>query len=78
MLVLSRRHGESVRIGDDVTVTLLDVKGCTVRLGIAAPKHVPVHREEVYERIKREGHRPALPSSPLQEIVSLQLTQAPG
>ena len=54
MLVLSRRVGESVKIGDEVTVTVLGVKGGQVRLGFAAPAHLAVHREEVYERIKAE------------------------
>jgi carbon storage regulator len=54
MLILTRRIGETVVIGDDVTVTVLGVKGCQVRLGVNAPKEVAVHREEIYERIKRE------------------------
>lgn len=54
MLILTRRTGETLRIGDDVTLTILDVKGGTVRIGISAPKDVSVHREEVYLRIKHE------------------------
>jgi len=54
MLILTRRVGETVMIGDDVTITVLGVKGNQVRVGISAPKHVAVHREEIYERIKRE------------------------
>jgi carbon storage regulator len=54
MLILTRRVGETVMIGDDVTVTILGVKGNQVRVGINAPKNVAVHREEIYERIKRE------------------------
>ncbi len=54
MLILTRRVGETVMIGDDVTITVLGVKGNQVRIGINAPKHVAVHREEIYERIKRE------------------------
>jgi carbon storage regulator len=54
MLILSRRPGESVKIGDEVTVTVLGVKGGQVRLGFTAPPTVPVHREEVYERIQAE------------------------
>ena len=55
MLILTRRVGETVMIGDEVTVTVLGVKGNQVRIGVNAPKHVAVHREEIFERIKREG-----------------------
>jgi carbon storage regulator len=54
MLILTRRVGETVTIGEDVTVTVLGVKGNQVRIGINAPKTVAVHREEIYERIKAE------------------------
>ena len=54
MLILTRRVGETVMIGDNVTVTILGVKGNQVRVGVNAPKEVAVHREEIYERIKRE------------------------
>ena len=54
MLILTRRVGETVMIGNDITCTVLGVKGNQVRLGINAPKHVAVHREEVYARIKHE------------------------
>ena len=54
MLVLSRQRDESIMIGDDIEITIVDVRGEKVRLGITAPSHVPVHRKEVYEAIKRE------------------------
>jgi carbon storage regulator len=54
MLILTRRPLEAVMIGHDVTVTVLGVKGNHVRIGIKAPKSVPVHREEIYEAIQRE------------------------
>jgi carbon storage regulator len=54
MLVLSRQKDESIVIGDDVEVTIVDVRGDKVRLGITAPKHISVHRKEVYEAIQRE------------------------
>ena len=54
MLILTRRAGETVMIGSDVTITVLGVKGNQVRIGINAPKDVAVHREEIYERIKAE------------------------
>ena len=54
MLILTRRVGETVMIGDDVTVTVLGVKGNQVRIGVNAPKTVAVHREEIYERIRHE------------------------
>ena len=55
MLVLSRQRDESIMIGDDVEITIVDVRGDKVRLGITAPPEIPVHRKEVYETIKREG-----------------------
>lgn len=51
MLILSRRIDESIQIGDDITVTILDIKGKQVRIGISAPDDVTVHREEIYERV---------------------------
>jgi carbon storage regulator len=59
MLILTRRIGEEIKIGDDITLVVLGIKGRQVRLGVTAPKDVTVHREEVYERIIGEGTTPA-------------------
>jgi carbon storage regulator len=64
MLVLSRQRDESIVIGDDIIITIVDIRGEKVRLGITAPAHVPVHRQEIYDAIKREaesGQRGAKP-----------------
>lgn len=55
MLILTRRVGETVMIGDDVAITVLGVKGNQVRIGVTAPKDVAVHRQEIYERIRKEN-----------------------
>lgn len=63
MLILTRRIGESVFIGEEVRMTVLGVRGTQVRIGINAPKDVPVHREEIYYRIKNEQGDDQIPAS---------------
>jgi carbon storage regulator len=63
MLILTRRVGESVMIGDNVSVTILGVKGNQVRIGVTAPADVSVHRQEIYERIKKEQESGSVPET---------------
>ena len=73
MLVLTRRIGESLVIGDDVVVRVLDIKGDVVRIGVDAPRHVQVHREEVYEAVRAANRAATLSSedtlAALQDVV---------
>ena len=55
MLILTRKLGEKINIGDDITVTLVEIKGTQVKLGIEAPKHIEIYRQEIYERIREEN-----------------------
>lgn len=64
MLLLTRKLGENIRIGDDVKITIVEVKGNHVKLGIEAPPSVKVHREEIYERIQEEHRRKAAALKP--------------
>ena len=57
MLVLSRRKGEGIKIADNITLVVVEIRGDKVRLGIECPKEIPVHRQEVYDAIKRDGVR---------------------
>jgi len=59
MLILTRKLNESITIGDDVKITVLEIEKGHVRLGIDAPRHISIHREEVYERIREENHKAA-------------------
>ena len=67
MLILTRRVGETLMIGDQVTVTVLGVKGNQVRIGINAPKDLAVHREEIYQRIRKEQEGGNASSAPAKE-----------
>lgn len=62
MLILTRRVGETLMVGDEVSLTVLGVKGNQVRIGVNAPKHIAVHREEIYQRIQRENAQGQQPS----------------
>ncbi|MFS8524883.1 MAG: carbon storage regulator CsrA [Limnochordales bacterium] len=64
MLVLTRKRDESIMIGDDIKIIVVDVRGDQVKLGIDAPRHIPVHREEVYKEIQEENRRAALKEAP--------------
>ena len=66
MLILTRRVGETVMIGDEVAVTVLRVKGNQVRLGVNAPKSISVQREEIFQRIKREGDSTQIAERPAE------------
>jgi carbon storage regulator len=75
MLVLGRRTGENIRIGDDIKVIVLEVRGGQIKLGIEAPLHIQVHREEIYERIQRQNRRAAaLAPTDLEEAARLLRT----
>ena len=71
MLVLSRQRDETIMIGDDIELTVVDIRGDKVRIGIKAPSQIAVHRKEVYEAIKRENEQAAL-------IAPTELTSIPG
>ena len=72
MLILTRKLGERITIGDDITITLLEIKGSQVKLGIEAPQSISVHRQEIYERIRRENVRSSeVKVSDLSEAASL-------
>ncbi|HEU5474197.1 MAG TPA: carbon storage regulator CsrA [Actinophytocola sp.] len=76
MLVLTRRTGDSIRIGDEVTVTVLDIRGDVVRLGIQAPRSVAVHRDEVYRELRRANEEAAVTDDTVAAGLSAILRQA--
>jgi carbon storage regulator len=78
MLILTRRVGETVMIGGEVTVTILGVKGNQVRVGINAPKTVAVHREEIFERIKREQNGNGAGHHDMESPASADIAEAVG
>lgn len=69
MLILTRRVGEALMVGHEVKLTVLGVKGNQVRIGVNAPKHIAVHREEIYDRIQREQAQ-GQPQSPSEDLPS--------
>ena len=69
MLILTRKLGERIAIGDDITITLLEIKGGQVKIGIEAPQSISIHRQEIYERIRKENLRSA-------EVSTSDLSQA--
>lgn len=77
MLVLTRRPGESVMVGDDVVVTVLDVRGDVVRLGIKAPRSVQVHREEVYRELQKVNREAASPTDVAVHALTRMLRKDP-
>ncbi|WP_026316783.1 carbon storage regulator CsrA [Actinokineospora enzanensis] len=77
MLVLTRRTGESVRIGDEVTVTVLDIRGDVVRVGIQAPRSVAVHRDEVYRELRRANEQAARSADSGAALLSDALRRRP-
>jgi len=75
MLILTRKLGERITIGDDISVTLLEIKGSQVRLGIEAPKGIGIYRQEIYERIRQQNLRASeVTASDLSEADSLLRT----
>ena len=78
MLVLSRHRDESIMIGDDVVVTIVDIRGDKVRLGINAPQDIPVHRQEVYDAIQRENQKASQLSSAETRDIGIPGTTPPA
>ena len=72
MLILTRKLGERITIGDDITITLLEIKGAQIKLGIEAPQSISIHRQEIYERIRKQNlSSSAASTSDLSEAISI-------
>src|SRR5690606_3434060 len=78
MLVLTRKRDESIMIGDDIKIIVVDVRGDQVKLGIDAPRHIPVHRQEVYREIQEENRRAALKATQDLSALDQVLRQSGG
>jgi carbon storage regulator len=78
MLILTRRVGTTIMVGDEVTVTVLAVKGGQIRIGINAPKNIPIHREEVYERARGQWSQEIATSQPQQTPVRAAFSRSPS
>ncbi len=77
MLILTRKLGECIKIGDDINITLLEIKGSQVKLGIEAPQNISIHRQEIYEKIRLENLESSdVSDSDLSRAVSLLKTSA--
>jgi carbon storage regulator len=70
MLILTRKLGETIAIGDDITITFLDIRGKQMRIGVSAPKNVPIHRGEIYQLIQEQNMQAAASDVKLQDIWS--------
>ena len=77
MLVLARKKGQVIKLGPDITITVLDIHGDTVRLGIDAPRNLPVHRLEVYTEIERANQEAAQSNIPLEGLTAFQIMPHP-
>lgn len=70
MLILTRKLGETIAIGDDITITFLDIKGKQIRIGVSAPKNVPIHRGEIYQLIQEQNIQASVSDVKLRDIWS--------